>query len=80
MKKLILTCSRLIAGHQKVYWLSLVAQVAMILCQIFTTFMSKVLVDTLQGIDQLEKARYRRTWVIWLITGGQGNQYLNRSP
>ena len=76
MKKLILTCSRLIKGHETVYWLSLVAQVAMILCQIFTTFMSKVLVDTLQGIDQLEKARFVETWVIWLITGGQGNQYL----
>jgi hypothetical protein len=45
--------------------------------QIFTTFMSKVLVDTLgRHRRQLEKARYVESWVIWLITGGQGNQYL----
>jgi ATP-binding cassette, subfamily B, bacterial len=76
MKKLIATCSRLIAGHQKVYWFSLVAQVFMIIAQIFSTFMSKVLVDTLGGMKELEKARYVESWVIWLITGGQGNQYL----
>jgi len=76
MKKLIATCSRLIAGHQKIYWLSLVAQVLMIISQIFSTFMSKVLVDTLSGINELNKAQYVESWVIWLITGGEGNQYL----
>ena len=37
MKKLILTCSRLIKGHEKVYWLSLVAQVGMMIQKETTT-------------------------------------------
>lgn len=76
MKKLIVTCHRLIQGHETVYWLSIAAQVLMIISQVFSTFLTKVLVDTLQGVEQLNKAQYVESWVITLITGGQGNQYL----
>jgi len=87
MKKLIATCHKLIQGHEKLYFLSLVAQIAMILSQVFMTFLSKVLVDVLTSSAALKsgrafadtdigKAQYVESWVIWLITGGRGAQFL----
>jgi ATP-binding cassette subfamily B protein len=87
MKKLILTCHKLIKGHEAIYWLSLVAQIIMIISQVFSTFLIKVLTDTLnsaselaQGLaleaTELGKAQYVEQWVVTLITFGRGNQYL----
>lgn len=59
-----------------VYVISLVVQVLMVACQVFSTFLTKVLLDTIRGIESLNKASYVEAWVISLITGGQGNQYL----
>jgi len=87
MNKLISTCHKLIHGHEKLYFLSLVAQIAMIVSQVFMTFLSKVLVDVLTSSAALKsgktlaatdigEARYVESWVIWLITGGKGAQFL----
>jgi ATP-binding cassette subfamily B protein len=76
MNKLIKTCHTLIKGHETVYWLSLFAQILMIIASIFTSFLIKVLADTLDGIDALNNAKYVEVWIIALITGGRGNQYL----
>lgn len=81
MSKFLKTCNQLIEGHKKVYWISILAQIFMIISQVFTTFLTKVLVDTLQstgksGENDLAKAQYVEKWVIWLITGGQGNDFL----
>lgn len=86
MQKFIQVCHRLIKTHETIYWLSFVAQVLMIVSQVFTTFLTKVLVDTLLSYGELatqpgiptdlDKAQNVENWVIWLITGGRGNDFL----
>ncbi|MCH3908833.1 MAG: ABC transporter ATP-binding protein/permease [Bacilli bacterium] len=87
MKKLLSTCHRLIKGHELVYYLSLVAQVLMIFSQVFSTFLIKVLTDTLNSTAQIEqgmliantdigKAQYVESWVVYVITAGRGTQFL----
>lgn len=74
MKKLISVCHRLSEGHHLIYWISIVSQILMVLTQVFTTFLIKVAIDAIQG--NLEQAKFIEVWVVSLITGGQGVQYL----
>jgi ATP-binding cassette subfamily B protein len=76
MKKLIKTCHQLIKGYETVFWLSLVAQIFMGAAQVFASFLTKVMVDTILGVDTLNSSGYVEQWIIFLITGGRGSQYL----
>lgn len=76
MKKLMRISGLLTQGHHLLYWTSVLSQIFMVASQVFASFLTKVLIDTIEGIEQLDKAVYVEKWVIALITGGSGNQYL----
>lgn len=74
MRKLVSTCYRLIEGHRLSYLMSLLSQILMVFFTVLINFMTKVMVDTIQG--NLESAVLVEEWVILLITGGQGIDFL----
>ncbi len=61
-------------GHWRIYILSFVLQFFMTLFTVFTTFLTKVLLDTLS--HDLEKAEFIESWVIQALSFGNGPQYL----
>jgi ATP-binding cassette subfamily B protein len=76
MNKLFRLAHRLLKGHQTLFILSLVSQIFMGAASVFTSFLTKVLVDTVQGISVLNAADPTEKAIVWLITGGRGAQYL----
>jgi len=74
MKKLLSICQRITAGHHLIYWISIISQIFMIVSQVFTTFLIKVTIDTIQ--QDLYKAQSVELWVVSFITGGRGADYL----
>ncbi len=61
-------------GHRGIYFLSFVLQFFMTLSTVLTTFLTKVLLDTLS--HDLEKAEFIESWMIQLLSLGKGPQYL----
>ena len=61
-------------GHRGIYFLSFVLQFFMTVLTVFTTFLTKVLLDTLSG--DLEKAEFIESWVIDALSLGKGPQFL----
>ena len=61
-------------GNRLVYFSSFVFQFLMTLMTVFTTFLSKVLVDALT--HELESAKFLEALVIDILTGGKGAEYL----
>jgi ATP-binding cassette, subfamily B, bacterial len=74
MKKLLRICHALTEGHHLVYWVSIIAQVFMVVMSVFSSFLIKVAIDTIQG--KLDKAQNLELWVIGIITGNRGADYL----
>ena len=70
------TCYELSEGHRRAYLAQLLVQVVQIFFQVFMTFLTKVVIDAIQGAEELAKANFLEDWVVWLITGGSGNEYL----
>ncbi len=87
MKRIFQTLHRMVADCRGLYILNFVFQFLMVLSTVMTTFMSKVLVDTLQTMNMinqglpeeeypLNRAAYLEKFLIQLLTGGRGNDYL----
>lgn len=76
VKKLWKTCYELSRGHHLVYVFSLLSQILMVFCSVFSTFLIKVLLDTLGGLDELLSAPFFEQWVITILTQGRGPGYL----
>ena len=70
------TCYELSEGHRRAYLAQLLVQIVQIFFQVFMTFLTKVVIDAIQGREELSKANFLEDWVIWLITGGSGKEYL----
>ena len=76
MKRLFLTCKKLTEGRHLAYLLQLFIQIVQVFFSTFSIFLTKVLIDAIQGITELEKADAFESFVIFLITGGRGNEFL----
>ena len=74
VKELLATCKIMLKGMKGLYILSFVLQFFWVVCSVFSSFMMKVVVDTLTG--SLEQAAYIESWIVTLLSGGKGNAYL----
>ena len=64
----------MVRGSRGIYVASFVFQFFMTLSTVFATFLSKVLVDALS--HELEKAEFLEAWVLALLSGGKGEDYV----
>ncbi len=76
MKEFIKTCYKLTTGYHKSYLAMLLFQLVNVFFAVFSTFLIKVIVDTIQGADALNQAVLVERWVIDLLTFGRGDTYL----
>jgi ATP-binding cassette subfamily B protein len=79
MKKLIKTCAEITRGYHTLFWVSLLTQVLMIVAQVFTSFLIKVTIDSINGLATLNESTAQsivEVWVVSIITGNQGNEFL----
>lgn len=76
MKEFIKTCYKLTTGYHKSYLAMLLFQLVNVFFAVFSTFLIKVIVDTIQGADALNQAVLVERWVIDLLTFGRGDAYL----
>lgn len=74
MSSLGKTTKVMLKGCWGVYIASFIFQFLMTLLTVFTTFLSKVLVDALN--HELERAEFLESWVIQLLSQGKGPQYI----
>lgn len=68
------TFRQMTKGHRTVYFASFFFQFLMTAFTVFASFLSKVLVDALN--HELEEAKFLESWVIQMLSGGRGAQYL----
>ncbi len=77
--RFVSSCWKLMKGSRALYVWSLVVQVFMVVSTIFTSFLSKVLADSLtalmNGAPFLPDAGLE-SWVVLMLTGGAGPDYL----
>ena len=78
MKKLLLALKRNTRNCRFLYAMNFVSQFAMVFFSVFSTFLAKVLVDSLEGT--LGKAELVEKWVVDLISLGQGDSYIQGRP
>ena len=79
MRKLFKTCARITEGYHGLFFWSLVVQTVMVFCEVFVTFLLKVAVDALEGLEVLNSSTAQsavEAFVVDAITLGQGNEYL----
>lgn len=74
MSSLGKTTKVMLKGCWGVYIASFIFQFLMTLLTVFTIFLSKVLVDALN--HELERAEFLESWVMQLLSRGQGPQYI----
>jgi len=74
MSNLGKTFSTAIKGNKGIYFASFAFQFLMTLLTVFTTFLSKVLVDALS--HELDRAEFLESWIIAMLTRGRGADYL----
>lgn len=74
MKSLIYVMKKGLKGVELTYFFNFVALFFMVLATVFTSFLSKVLVDALSL--QLYKAEYIERFVIYMISLGKGEQFI----
>ncbi len=60
------------------YAMNFISQFVMVFFSVFSTFLAKVLVDSLEGT--LNKAEFIEKWVVDLISFGRGGAYLEERP
>ncbi len=60
------------------YTMNFISQFVMVFFSVFSTFLAKVLVDSLEGT--LNKAEFIEKWVVDLISFGRGGAYLEERP
>ena len=84
MKKFWRTIWTLTEGDHGLYIWSLVVQLLMVVSQIFTFFLTKVLVDALTPLSTggyaLDNASGLEQAVVYLVSGGQGKELLYQKP
>lgn len=66
----------LLKGNRALFYFQLFLQMLVGFFSVLETFLIKVLVDTIEGIDKLNEATAFEKAAIFLLTGGRGNQYL----
>lgn len=76
MRGFFKTSWHLLKGTRFLFFFQLFLQLFVGLGSILNTFLIKVLVDTIEGVEQLDKAEAFERAVVFLLTGGRGNQYL----
>ncbi len=77
MGRLLGLLSKLTKGHHFLYWLNFLLQFLTVLLTVFTSFLGKVMVDALGGIDTLlGEDFYIERFVIDVISLGKGPYYL----
>lgn len=74
--KFLRACHTLLKGNRLLLFFSLLAQFLMGASSVFTTFLLKVVVDTIEGEASLAKAAFLERAVISLLTYGKGDAYL----
>lgn len=84
MKKFWKSISFLTDGVHGLYIWSLVVQLFMVVCNVFTYFLTKVLVDALTPVSTggfaLDQANGLESFVVNMITFGKGNQFIYDQP
>lgn len=78
MKKLFAALKRNTRNCRGLYLMNFVSQFVMVFFSVFSTFLAKVLVDSLEG--SLGKAELIEKWVVDLISFGRGASYLQERP
>ncbi len=77
VKKLLALLYDLTRGHHLLYVLNFLLQFCMVFFSVFTTFLSKVMVDALSGPEVLKgETFYIEVFVVDLLSGGKGPDYL----
>ena len=76
MKDFFKTLKTMLKGNGFVYFMSYFFQFLMVVCQVFSTFMSSVLVDAFGGVEALEKSSSLEKLVANMVSGGRGFRYL----
>ncbi len=77
MSRLAELLSRLTEGHRFLYVINFALQFCSIFFTVFTTFLSKVMVDALSGLETLQgEDFYIEVLVIDIITAGNGAEFL----
>jgi ATP-binding cassette subfamily B protein len=79
---LIRTCAQITEGYHTLFWISLLAQVFMVIAQVFISFLIKLTIDVVETtptnpvLSQNTATSVVEQWVVAIITGGQGNDFL----
>lgn len=76
MKSFLRNTHHLLKGNRLLFFFQLFLQMLVGFFSIMETFLIKVLVDTIEGVDKLNEAAAFERVVIAIMTGGRGNQYL----
>ena len=78
MKKLFASLKRNTRNCRLLYAMNFLSQFVMVFFMVLTTFLTKVLVDYLEG--KLDNAELVERWVVELISLGKGPSFLNERP
>lgn len=78
MRKLLEALKRNTRNCRWLYAMNFISQFVMVFFSVFSTFLAKVLVDSLEGT--LGKAELIEKWVVDLISFGRGSAYLEERP
>ena len=78
MKKLLAALKRNTRNCRWLYAMNFVSQFVMVFFSVFSTFLAKVLVDSLEGT--LDRAELVEKWVVDLISFWKGAAYLQERP
>ena len=70
------TTNKLLKGNKLLFYFQLFIQMLMGFFAVLQTFLIKVLVDTVEGVDKLNEALAFEKTLINLLTAGRGNLYL----
>lgn len=76
MKTFFRLTHKLLKGMHFLFYFQIVLQLFVGLFSVLETFLVKVLVDTIEGVEKLNEAAALEKFMIFLMTGGRGNQYL----
>ena len=76
MKNFLKLSHHLLKGIHPLFYFQVFLQTLVGFFSVMQTFLIKVLVDTVEGLDKLNEAAAVEKAVIYLITGGRGNVYL----
>ncbi len=76
MRDFVKLTHKLLKGNRLIFYFTMFMQLLVGFLSVLQTFLIKVLVDTIEGVERLNEAAALEKFVINVLTGGKGNQYL----